>query len=144
MSQSRKCAWCAVLCDFAGLMTISDPLDEQEQSNVQLSAFPYLAGTIVLLGGFAIATLFKLPPSQSQHWEGIFGMVSPGMAMITTAGLLLALGYPYANCLTAVPFLGAHLHITTHACDTFLLSCAAGREMFMAFKSLQSVLMMLS
>ncbi|KHN84295.1 Patched domain-containing protein 3 [Toxocara canis] len=89
----------------------------EEQREITLVALPYLAVTALLLTAFMIITLIDFPLYKSQHIEAITGIVSPGMALVTTAGLLWGIGYPFSNILTVVPFLVVTIGID----DAFLI-----------------------
>lgn len=49
--------------------------------------------------------------------KAIFAVISPSMALVTSAGFLWELGYPFSNILTVVPF----LVITIGVDDAFLI-----------------------
>lgn len=49
--------------------------------------------------------------------QAVFAVVSPGMALVTTFGFVWALGFPFSNILTVVPF----LVITIGIDDAFLI-----------------------
>lgn len=88
-----------------------------EQSKISLTAIPYLFLTGLVLTFFMILTLFDIPIYKSQHIEALFGVISPAMALITTFGFLWAVGVPFSNILTVVPF----LVITIGIDDAFLI-----------------------
>uniref|UniRef100_A0A914P1Z2 SSD domain-containing protein n=1 Tax=Panagrolaimus davidi TaxID=227884 RepID=A0A914P1Z2_9BILA len=89
----------------------------EEQSKITLVAIPYLGLTGCILTAFMVITLFNIPLYKSQHIEAIFGVISPGMALITTFGTLWGFGFPFSNILTVVPF----LVITIGIDDAFLI-----------------------
>uniref|UniRef100_A0A7E4VLW0 SSD domain-containing protein n=1 Tax=Panagrellus redivivus TaxID=6233 RepID=A0A7E4VLW0_PANRE len=89
----------------------------EEQSQISLVSIPYLGLTGLILTFFMILTLFNYPFYKSQHIEAVFGVISPGMALITTFGSMWAIGVPFSNILTVVPF----LIITIGIDDAFLI-----------------------
>uniref|UniRef100_A0A0M3I2E1 SSD domain-containing protein n=1 Tax=Ascaris lumbricoides TaxID=6252 RepID=A0A0M3I2E1_ASCLU len=100
--------------DFA---LLSRDRELEEQRKITLVALPYLAVTASVLTAFMIITLIDFPLYKSQHIEAVTGVVSPGMALVTTAGLLWGIGYPFSNILTVVPFLVVTIGID----DAFLI-----------------------
>lgn len=76
---------------------------------------------MALTGGvltiFMLVTLLDDPLYKSQCIEALFGVISPGMALITTLGLVWGIGLPFSNILTVVPF----LVITIGIDDAFLI-----------------------
>uniref|UniRef100_F1KW37 Patched domain-containing protein 3 n=1 Tax=Ascaris suum TaxID=6253 RepID=F1KW37_ASCSU len=104
----------SVNLDFA---LLSRDRELEEQRKITLVALPYLAVTASVLTAFMIITLIDFPLYKSQHIEAVTGVVSPGMALVTTAGLLWGIGYPFSNILTVVPFLVVTIGID----DAFLI-----------------------
>ena len=88
-----------------------------EQSKITLVAIPYLGFTGCIALTFMLITLFNLPLHKSQHIEAVFGVLSPGMALVTTFGILWGIGFPFSNILTVVPFLVVTIGID----DAFLI-----------------------
>ncbi|KAH7720807.1 Patched family protein [Aphelenchoides avenae] len=89
----------------------------EEQRKITTTAIPYLGVTGLVLTVFMIITLFDLPFYKSQHIEALFAVVSPAMALVTTFGIVWAIGFPFSNILTVVPF----LVITIGIDDAFLI-----------------------
>uniref|UniRef100_A0A158R6A4 SSD domain-containing protein n=1 Tax=Syphacia muris TaxID=451379 RepID=A0A158R6A4_9BILA len=89
----------------------------EEQRKITLVSLPFLGVTAGVLVLFMILTLINFPLYKSQHVEAIFGVVSPSMALITSGGFLWAVGFPFSNILTVVPF----LVITIGIDDAFLI-----------------------
>ncbi|CAD6195562.1 unnamed protein product [Caenorhabditis auriculariae] len=89
----------------------------EEQREITTTSLPFLVLTVIVLTGFMLITLVRLPLRESQHFEAIVGVISPGMALWTTTGFLWWLGYPFSNILTVVPF----LVITIGIDDAFLI-----------------------
>ncbi|KAK0394895.1 hypothetical protein QR680_000996 [Steinernema hermaphroditum] len=89
----------------------------EEQREITVVAVPYLGVTGLVLTGFMLITLVNVPLYTSQHVEAIFGVISPGMALWTSGGMLWWFGYPFSNILTVVPF----LVITIGIDDAFLI-----------------------
>uniref|UniRef100_A0A8R1HRU7 SSD domain-containing protein n=1 Tax=Caenorhabditis japonica TaxID=281687 RepID=A0A8R1HRU7_CAEJA len=89
----------------------------EEQRAITITSLPFLCLTISVLTVFMLITLVRFPLYTSQHWQSIVGVLSPGMALWTTTGLLWGIGYPFSNILTVVPF----LVITIGIDDAFLI-----------------------
>ncbi|CAB61102.1 SSD domain-containing protein [Caenorhabditis elegans] len=89
----------------------------EEQRAITITSLPFLGLTIVVLTCFMLVTLVRFPLYTSQHWQSIVGVLSPGMALWTTTGLLWGIGYPFSNILTVVPFLVVTIGID----DAFLI-----------------------
>ncbi|KAF1765638.1 hypothetical protein GCK72_005591 [Caenorhabditis remanei] len=89
----------------------------EEQRAITITSLPFLGLTIIVLTAFMLLTLVRFPLYTSQHWQSIVGVLSPGMALWTTTGLLWGLGYPFSNILTVVPFLVVTIGID----DAFLI-----------------------
>ncbi|ULU05678.1 hypothetical protein L3Y34_017962 [Caenorhabditis briggsae] len=89
----------------------------EEQRAITITSLPFLGLTIIVLTAFMLVTLVRFPLYTSQHWQSIVGVLSPGMALWTTTGLLWGLGYPFSNILTVVPFLVVTIGID----DAFLI-----------------------
>ncbi|CAD5213392.1 unnamed protein product [Bursaphelenchus xylophilus] len=88
-----------------------------EQRQITVTAIPFLGLTGAVLTAFMVITLLDDPLYKSQCVEAIFGVISPGMALVTTFGLVWAAGLPFSNILTVVPF----LIITIGIDDAFLI-----------------------
>lgn len=88
-----------------------------EQRQITVTAIPFLGLTGAVLTAFMVVTLLDDPLYKSQCIEAIFGVISPGMALITTFGLVWAVGLPFSNILTVVPFLVVTIGID----DAFLI-----------------------
>ncbi|CAI2341324.1 unnamed protein product [Caenorhabditis sp. 36 PRJEB53466] len=95
----------------------------EEQRAITITSLPFLGLTIIVLTLFMLITLVRIPLYTSQHWESIVGVLSPGMALWTTTGLLWGLGYPFSNILTVVPFL-----VVTIGIDDAFLVLAGWRQ----------------
>uniref|UniRef100_A0A183H9F2 SSD domain-containing protein n=1 Tax=Onchocerca flexuosa TaxID=387005 RepID=A0A183H9F2_9BILA len=91
-----------------------------EQSQIALTAIPFLGVTALILIIFMVITLIDFPFENSQHIEAIFAVLSPAMALITSFGILWGIGLPFSNILTVVPF----LVITIGVDDAFLILAA--------------------
>uniref|UniRef100_A0A8R1TJB3 SSD domain-containing protein n=1 Tax=Onchocerca volvulus TaxID=6282 RepID=A0A8R1TJB3_ONCVO len=91
-----------------------------EQSQIALTAIPFLGVTALILIIFMVITLIDFPFKNSQHVEAIFAVLSPAMALITSFGILWGIGLPFSNILTVVPF----LVITIGVDDAFLILAA--------------------
>ncbi|CAI4232761.1 unnamed protein product [Auanema sp. JU1783] len=89
----------------------------EEQRNITIMAVPFLSLTILVLTCFMLITLIDFPLYRSQHLESLIGVISPMMALWTSAGFLFWLGFPFSNILTVVPF----LVITIGIDDAFLI-----------------------
>ncbi|VDD92064.1 unnamed protein product [Enterobius vermicularis] len=98
-----------------GLLSRNRELEEQRR--ISLVSLPYLGVTAAVLTLFMIITLVNFPLYKSQHIEAVVGVLSPAMALITTAGFLWGIGYPFSNILTVVPFLVVTIGID----DAFLI-----------------------
>ncbi|CAD5209684.1 unnamed protein product [Bursaphelenchus okinawaensis] len=88
-----------------------------EQRQITITAIPFLGLTGAVLTAFMVVTLLDDPLYKSQCVEAVFGVISPGMALITTFGMVWAAGLPFSNILTVVPF----LVITIGIDDAFLI-----------------------
>lgn len=88
-----------------------------EQRQITVTALPFLGLTGAVLTAFMVLTLLDEPLYRSQVVEAIFGIISPTMALLTTFGLVWAIGLPFSNILTVVPF----LVITIGIDDAFLI-----------------------
>ncbi|KAI6193524.1 Patched domain-containing protein 3 [Aphelenchoides besseyi] len=88
-----------------------------EQRQITITAIPFLGLTGVVLTIFMIVTLLNHPLYKSQCIEALFGVISPGMALVTTFGLVWGCGLPFTNILTVVPF----LVVTIGVDDAFLI-----------------------
>ncbi|CAB3404091.1 unnamed protein product [Caenorhabditis bovis] len=95
----------------------------EEQRAITITSLPFLGLTVIVLTAFMIVTLVRLPWYTSQHCESIVGVLSPGMALWTTTGVLWGLGYPFSNILTVVPFL-----VVTIGIDDAFLVLAGWRD----------------
>ncbi|KAK5967254.1 Sterol-sensing domain and Patched family-containing protein, partial [Trichostrongylus colubriformis] len=89
----------------------------KEQRAITLVALPYLGVTALVLIIFMFITLIDFPLYRSQYLESVVGMISPAMALWTSAGFLFWLGFPFSNILTVVPFLVVTIGID----DAFLI-----------------------
>lgn len=74
-----------------------------EQREITVTALPFLGLTGAVLTAFMLVTLLDDPLWKSQCIEALFGVISPGMALITTFGLVWGVGLPFSNILTVVP-----------------------------------------
>ena len=77
--------------------------DQRAQNQLPNTVMPYIVLTVAILLVFSVATLYNRV--DGQHVEAVLALFVPGMALITTFGLLWALGYAYANILAVMPFL---------------------------------------
>ncbi|VDK17609.1 unnamed protein product [Anisakis simplex] len=99
---------------------LSRDLELEEQRKITIVSLPYLAITGLILTVFLMITLIDIPLYRSQIIESVMAVLSPSMALITTAGCLWGIGVPFSNILTAVPF----LVITIGVDDAFLILAA--------------------
>ncbi|VDK83959.1 unnamed protein product, partial [Litomosoides sigmodontis] len=95
----------------------------EEQSQITLASLPFLGVTTLVLTAFMIISLIDFPFENSQYIEAIFAVISPGMALITSWGILWGIGLPFSNILTVVPFL-----VVTIGVDDAFLILAAWRQ----------------
>uniref|UniRef100_A0A0R3S0D2 SSD domain-containing protein n=1 Tax=Elaeophora elaphi TaxID=1147741 RepID=A0A0R3S0D2_9BILA len=92
----------------------------EEQGQITLAALPFLGVTSLVLITFMIISLTDFPLRNSQHIEAVCAVLSPGMALVTSWGILWGMGLPFSNILTAVPF----LVVTVGVDDAFLILSA--------------------
>uniref|UniRef100_A0A8C5Q1N4 Patched domain-containing protein 3 n=1 Tax=Leptobrachium leishanense TaxID=445787 RepID=A0A8C5Q1N4_9ANUR len=79
-------------------------LEKQLESNTK-TVIPYFSITYVVTILFSIASCMRLDNIRNKVWVAAFGVLSPGLAILTSFGLLLICGVPFSITVVNSPFL---------------------------------------